>query len=266
MVLICDNAAYHHAREIGSLGSMKKNDLIALCIKYSIEYIDLPLNSARHEYIENSETLPIEILDDNNCRVAFNAEEMGLKACGNNPFIPTSEELKYGMLEYMKEHLPHLLECKVEKYLRDEGDHIILWTPPYSPDLQPIELFWAAGKNHAAAMTFAGIKMRETIDHLREGWYGNHHCQHDVNGFVDGDYERRKKDPVDCAKLFRKVVRMINEKFIPMCVGISGTLGELTVDHDHIAERTGVPVDILIADLIRNDEESIENDDIFGEV
>ena len=44
---------------------------------------------------------------------------------------------------------PELLECKVETFLAREV-YDVLWTPPYCPELQPIELFWASGKNHVA--------------------------------------------------------------------------------------------------------------------
>ena len=77
-MLIYDNVAYHQARAIGLLDSIRKIDLITLCLKHSIEYINLSMSSACQEYTKNSQTVPIEILD------AYNAEDIGLKATANN--------------------------------------------------------------------------------------------------------------------------------------------------------------------------------------
>ena len=62
-------------------------------------------------------------------------------------------------------------------------------------------------------------------------------------------------------KLFETSVRMANKKFIPMCIGIGGTLGALTVDKNHEANRTGIPIDILMAEMARLGEETDEYDD-----
>lgn len=45
MVLVLDNALYHHKREIGSLGNLTKKELVQLMIKYNVEYVDLPLTT-----------------------------------------------------------------------------------------------------------------------------------------------------------------------------------------------------------------------------
>ena len=267
MVLICDNAAYHHKREVGSSGALKKGDLLELCSKYKIEYLDLPMTNLRHQYIESNETLPISINDNETIRVAFNYDEMKERVSSTKPLNPTTEEMKYSIMAYLKNNQPELMECKVEKYLVDRG-HSVLWTPPYSPDLQPIELFWAAGKNHAASMSFAGIKMKQTMKHVRDGWYGNLH-EFDANGvplITEPSYLHQQKQPVDCMKLFQKMVSMGNKKFIPMCEGISGTLGQLTVDTSHIPIRAGVPIDILMSDMARfveygNEYDEMNNDD-----
>ena len=38
-------------------------------------------------------------------------------------------------------------------------------------------------------------------------------------------------------------------KFIPMCHGLLGNLGALTVNNDHVSERSGVSVYILMPGL-----------------
>ena len=48
--------------------------------------------------------------------------------------------------------LPPAKMCKAKPVVDFDGrGTIVLFTPPYSADLQPIELWWAAGKNWARA-------------------------------------------------------------------------------------------------------------------
>jgi hypothetical protein len=61
-----------------------------------------------------------------------------------------------------------------------------------SPTLQPIGLWWAAGKNHPAWMQFDGCKMKDAVSHLRAaGWHGNEHR------FSDLGREPKRGDCVD---------------------------------------------------------------------
>ena len=54
-------------------------------------------------------------------------------------------------VSWLRKHKPELLCCKVKQYLKEHG-HGVLWTPPYCPNLQPIELFWLP-----ARVMFLGI-------------------------------------------------------------------------------------------------------------
>ena len=48
----------------------------------------------------------------------------------------------------------------------------IIWTPPYYPKFQPIELVWGVGKQRAGTLYFKGRDLKTTWEHLRRGWYG----------------------------------------------------------------------------------------------
>ena len=50
-----------------------------------------------------------------------------------------------------KPNKPEVLDSKVEKAFRERG-WLIVWTPPYCPKFQPIELVWGAGKERASGM------------------------------------------------------------------------------------------------------------------
>jgi hypothetical protein len=206
MILVCDNAPYHHKREIGSMNTKTKKELLDMMTKDEVDWIELPLNTERSEYMDENgaedcdEGTPFDVTDPKDAVCNF-GETMGIrfdpdeqKQTANSttrPRVATVEELKTSYMLWLKLNKPEKLECKVEKLLNERG-YEILWTPPYCPDLQPIELFWAAGKNYAASLYYHGRKMQVTVDQLREGWYG-------MFGITPEGEERKK--PVDCNKL-----------------------------------------------------------------
>lgn len=110
-------------------------------------------------------------INDEYCCIVF-SDKLSARATSVDPFIPNADELRYGILKFMLNNKPELSECQVENTLKSKG-HSILRKLPYSPDLQPIELFWAAGKNHAQSLVKNNTTMKETIEYLCEGWYGN---------------------------------------------------------------------------------------------
>ena len=76
--------------------------------------------------------------------------------------IPTTEELKGACVKEMNDNHQDLLQCDVQKILKAAG-HTSLWTPPYCPWLQPIETFWAHGKNRAASKNRNGAHSRSRL-------------------------------------------------------------------------------------------------------
>jgi transposase len=114
-----------------------------------------------------------DIEDRGDCiRIPFDLEQQKQMASQSRPLLGNTHELKVSFVTYLKENKPELLECQVEKALKDHR-HRVLWTPLYCRELQPIELFRAAGKNHAPWMHYSGRTMKELVSNLREGWYGN---------------------------------------------------------------------------------------------
>ena len=99
------------------------------------------------------------------------------KATPNRPRVPSGPELKEAWLTTMQNHpseaMRKLLGCKLEQYLVDELGAEFLWTPPYTPTLQPIEEFWGGGKNYVASLYVNGRQMKEVVRQLRIGWYGD---------------------------------------------------------------------------------------------
>ena len=156
MILITDNAPYHHAREIGYLSNCSKKKLIYLMVTHNVDYIDLPfISDERFDMISEIDNSYDEYMEDRgDCiRISFIPNEQIGRSSKSKPHIATMNELKLSFVKWIKQNDPSLLDCKVEAHLHDLG-HRILWTPPYAPKLQPIELFWAAGKNHVALRNY----------------------------------------------------------------------------------------------------------------
>jgi hypothetical protein len=197
-----------------------------------------------------------------------NAERMRERAGRNNPDIPTVDELKVAVVLYLNETQPELLACKVETMLKEEG-HVVLWTPPYCPELQPIEMFWGAGKNHAALKNFTGRKMRDDVNHLREGWNGNghmfSHLPHPTkDDFVAGDIHQGFKSSVDCRKLFLECIKIANKKFIAMCPCMTGTVENLEIEAGYVSQAINVPIDAFIINLDGVDQGQEGEDDVVS--
>ena len=95
--------------------------------------------------------------------------------------------------------------------------------------------------------------MKGMVRNIREGWYGN------ADTFRVGDL--RHKAPVDCNKLFAESIKAPATKFIPLCEGISGTIGALHIDPTYQDDEVDIPIDALVLDLTRVDDEEDDSGD-----
>ena len=201
MIIVMDNAPYHHARGVPSLSSLTTKNQILDAIK---------------SYTPNLEWLRLEKKQGtrSTARVVSINDNLLQRASTKRPNVPTTEELKEAWLAALKgsHDYASLLTCKIETYLQDQLGLVdktqplgqtdahtsnplrligFLWTPPYTPTLQPIEEFWAGGKNYCASRYVNGRKVKQCIEQLRTGWYG------------DGTPD---KPPLSCAKLVQRAM------------------------------------------------------------
>jgi hypothetical protein len=78
--------------------------------------------------------------------------------------------------------------------------------------------------------------MKDAVSHLRAGWHGNEHLFTDLGrapmkrDCVDGNENHPCKKGGDCQKLWLAMLKKANQVFIPMCPGLSGTIGTLADD------------------------------------
>ena len=243
MVLITDNAPYHHAREIGSLSGYSKKGLLDLMMKHDVPHLDLPLVSEeRFNLLSTCDDAEDDITEDRGSTICipFIYTEQKNRSSKGKPRIASLDELRLSFVTWMKEFQPRLLACKVELYLKELG-HEILWTPPYASKLQPIKLFWAAGKNHVALQHKYDSTMPDVVRALREGWHGNRSKYAANHPLVTR--------AVDCRGLWRTCLEYARTIYIPICEGISGEIGSLVLDEAHTDEMCDIPIDTLMLDL-----------------
>jgi hypothetical protein len=72
-----------------------------------------------------------------------------------------------------------------------------------------------------------------------------------------------QKEGVNSNKLSRTRLDFAVTKFIPLCDGISGTIGTLVVDGDYIEDAIVFPIDALLVDLSKLDDDVIDEDGII---
>jgi len=147
-VLIMDNASYHCTPAPGCIipsAFKTKKDIIPVLKKYDIKFREG--KAPKGESLEDLQARLQVWLD-------FNAEKMGLKQA----------------------------VLRVEEICREKG-HRVLFTPPYHPELQPIEELWRDVKMYVARH-FAGCRsMKDLTEQVREGFltYGTAaHCQRKI--------------------------------------------------------------------------------------
>jgi len=92
-------------------------------------------------------------------------------AYANSPNGPSSTELAEFAETWLRKNHPEAVESRVEALFRKRG-WCIIWTPPYCPKFQPIELVWGVGKQRAGNLYYPGRTLETTREHLRRGWYG----------------------------------------------------------------------------------------------
>jgi len=168
--------------------------------------------------------------------------------------IPGGDELKTAFLTWLATNKPTVLDDEVQTYLASFG-HDILWTPPYVPELQPIELFWGVGKNYAGYAHYKDRTMKETVGDLRDGWYGNVHWPAPTLDPDGNEVENsaaaviRKNEgirhlAVNCNALTEVAIKEADKR-IAWCAGIQGSVyGGVTVTPGYNADAA-IPIDLV---------------------
>lgn len=187
MILILDNAPYHHGMEDGwkSPLKMSKTEGAALLSDLGIGTIEV---TRRNEDAGKEDVM------------TFTVPRKG-RAFVNAPKGPTIPEVRQAAFAALKDIRPDDILTRAERWFKQNDAGYMLFTPPYCPDFQPIELFWGDAKNYVAS-TWKGRTrtMQDAVNWLRRGWYG---------GEAVDDQERRP--PVNCRALVDHSIKKVNE-------------------------------------------------------
>ena len=140
------------------------------------------------------------------------------------------DEMRTYALELVARKDPEKLVTELEHFA-SEHDIMLMFTPPYSPDLQPIEVVWAIAKGRAAGLWIPKQKLRDTFDNLCKGFYGG------ATGFVEENEFGEKKEiiisPIStktCKGLIKRVIENANRRIKnDPEMGLSGTIEDLLV-------------------------------------
>ncbi len=151
-VVVLDNAPYHEVRDENYIDpySLKRRDLISTLR----EVCDIQSITAVRDGVNR--TFPLD--------AAARAGRGGKNS-------PTVVELRKCLAEWLPDH-PEFQKSQLRTLFDRRGD-TLLFTPPYTPAVQPIELSWAYAKSCVRRKFKFGRTIAETKEHLMDGFYGD---------------------------------------------------------------------------------------------
>ena len=142
MIIVMDNASYHKPRDFDWITSydMDKTECVSFLKAHRVKEF-----TAQREGVE----------------VTFKQTQFSKRSSKTNG-APTVKELQQAVKAHLKQH-PGINKTRIDKLLQPRGDFIV-WTPPFVPEVQPIEMIWGQVKNEVAAQ----YTLKRTIDMTRE--------------------------------------------------------------------------------------------------
>jgi transposase len=178
--LVLDNAPYHHAHdeEWVNVNAMNKTELLQVMIDIKLDKFKV------------GKTNRVFVVADLKTRMDNNNGTFAWASNKRNTGGPSKEEMQAATYAACLEKAPERLQSRVEKWAEENG-WTLIFTAPYRPKHQPIELFWASAKNHAGKMYRPGRTMPQLREQLRRGWYGG------------TDEAGRSVNPSRCGELIR---------------------------------------------------------------
>jgi transposase len=146
MYLVLDNASYHKPRDESWVSSSKAQN--------------------KHELAHQLMDLGVEQLitvDDSHRAVPSHRFEAKVSDGG-----PSKEDLISAIQKWLDDH-PDYNRTVVEQLMDDAG-HSLIYTPPFCPEVQPIELLWAAVKRYVRDRSTHNRSMTEAREHTEQGF------------------------------------------------------------------------------------------------
>ncbi|CAN0419128.1 unnamed protein product [Ectocarpus fasciculatus] len=160
MILVLDNASYHHGfdAEVKVPETNTKKHNVDLLRKFGAKSIRVKRKEGEQGFVEHNFEVP--------------SEPGSSFPAGNREGGVSRAEVATATREYIRLNYPERLEERVVTFMKKKG-WALIWTPPYMPSFQPIELFWQHGKQYVSLSFELKRKMREVWVQIRRGWYGD---------------------------------------------------------------------------------------------
>ena len=210
MILMLDNAPYHHHQKEGgfrpSASTTTKGQCIEKLEELEIESIEIERNGGMLTFWCDAKE------DDDN-----------LSWRKKSPKGPSTQEIKDAMHKLFVDEYPDLLDTELSSFARD-NDITLLFTPPYCPKFQPIERFWGWTKNFAAQLWVLGRTMTDLYKQIMFIWYGG-----DTTVFKERMGNARKEGGFtkELAASFVKQCQNDMNEWIVKIASKKGKMGEL---------------------------------------
>jgi transposase len=157
MILVLDNAPYHHAHAPGwkSAQSMSKGEAAAFLVTHHGGQLKIIRDGTEHSFGLTS-----------------------LFRTKASKYVPSKQEMTNKIREILKAK-PELSHTQLQS-LFHKTDYQLLFTPPYTPQVQPIELVWAHVKNYVARQTTKDTTEEQLRAIVRRGFYGDDASDHEA--------------------------------------------------------------------------------------
>ena len=180
MILVLDNAKYHHVHPAGviSIAKATKTQLVKIAEQVGMAGFDCRR----------------KLLDGTTVQKTFVASSFAFKGGQGGGAGPYLEELRSAVRKFVAENCPE--KSELEKLFAEpeyEGWRII-YTPPYCPKFQPIERVWGYTKNGVATEFRSKRTPNMVWEDVKTMWYGG-----------IGAKTMQLKDPLS-AELVRKFI------------------------------------------------------------
>lgn len=144
MYLVLDNAAYHKPRDeswVSSSQAQNKHELAHQLMDLGVE----------------------ELATERGCTVPAHLFPAKQSEGG-----PTKAELIAAIQHWLDQHPDH--NRTVVEQLMDDAGHSLIYTPPFCPEVQPIELLWAAVKRYVANRATHNRSLTEAREQTEQGF------------------------------------------------------------------------------------------------
>eukprot|EP01029_Cantina_marsupialis_P017919 TRINITY_DN404_c1_g1_i2.p1 TRINITY_DN404_c1_g1~~TRINITY_DN404_c1_g1_i2.p1 ORF type:complete len:426 (+),score=102.57 TRINITY_DN404_c1_g1_i2:161-1438(+) len=147
-------------------------------------------------------------------------------------------ELRRVFGDWLNVHCPHRTKTELQNFFDKTYEatgvkHELIFTPPFCPQYQPIELVWAQVKNFVASTNFPGRTKMQLFTDICTAFYGGTMKIHNHTLSTDG------VTPLNCQNYIRHMLYECN-KSIALDAHLSGTIHDLVYPGGDVLNEDGL--------------------------